>query len=288
MATAQEAMEHKQVFTRFSLSQRIEHLIQLTSFTGLAVTGLPQKFAGAQFSQTMIGLLGGIEFVRILHRVFATALMIATIYHLVKAAYDLVVLRKRPAMLPTIKDAKDLLDKVLYNLGFKKEHPKLPRFNVDEKLEYWAFVWGTLVMVLTGFMLWNPIATAQLFPGQVIPAAKAAHGGEALLAVLAIILWHFYNVHIKHFNKSIFTGKMSREMMKEEHGAELAEIEAGKVWTPPSDDVYRKRMRIFIPVAGIISLVLLVGVVYFITFEKTAIETIPPYEIEVVPPELQD
>ena len=65
----------------------------------------------------------------------------------------------------------------------------LCRFTFDEKFEYWAFVWGTLVMGLTGFMLWNPIVTAKILPGVAIPAALAAHSGEALLAVLAIAIW---------------------------------------------------------------------------------------------------
>ncbi|MCS7039976.1 MAG: hypothetical protein NZP34_10260, partial [Caldilineales bacterium] len=75
-------------------------------------------------------------------------------------------------------------------------------------MEYWAVIWGTAVMIITGFMLWNPITTTKFLPGSWIPAAKAAHGGEALLAFLAIIVWHVYNVHIKTFNRSMFTGKL--------------------------------------------------------------------------------
>ncbi len=70
-------------------------------------------------------------------------------------------------------------------------------------------------------------------PGEIIPAAKAAHGGEAILAVLAIIIWHFYHVHLRHFNKSMFTGKMSEKEMAHEHPAELAEIQAGIADEPP-------------------------------------------------------
>jgi hypothetical protein len=69
-------------------------------------------------------------------------------------------------------------------------------------------------MTITGFMLWNPIATTELLPGSIIPAALAAHGGEALLAVLAIVIWHMYNVHIKSFNPSMFTGWLPRDQME--------------------------------------------------------------------------
>ena len=91
---------------------------------------------------------------------------------------------------------------------FKVEPPQEARYTFGEKVEYWSVVWGTVIMAVTGFMMWNPISTLRFLPGEAIPAAKAAHGGEAVLAVLAIIIWHFYHVHIKTFNKSMFTGKL--------------------------------------------------------------------------------
>ncbi len=92
-----------------------------------------------------------------------------------------------------------------------KTPPQMGRYTFEEKMEYWAFAWGAIIMGATGFMMWNPISTVKFLPGEVIPAAKAAHGGEALLAVLAIIIWHMYGVHIKRFNKSMWTGKMSEK-----------------------------------------------------------------------------
>jgi len=144
-------------------------------------------------------------------------------------------------------------------------------------MEYWAMVWGLVLMGLTGFMLWNPIATAKLLPGQFLPAAKVAHGMEAVLAVLAILLWHFYNVHIKMLNKSMFTGKMTRHQMEEEHALELQEIESRteQVLLDPAGVARRK--KIFIPIAGVLSVLLVGGLYYLVTMERTAIETrIPP------------
>jgi Planctomycete cytochrome C len=139
-------------------------------------------------------------------------------------------------------------------------------------------VWGTLVMIITGFMMWNPIATTNLLPGEVIPAAKVAHGGEALLAVLAIILWHFYNVHIRHFNKSMFNGKLTREEMEHEHPAELAMVEAGQDSRAPSPAVLQRRQRIFYPIAAVLAVVFSFGLFKFVTFEQTSILTMPPGE----------
>ncbi len=137
-------------------------------------------------------------------------------------------------------------------------------------------VWGTAVMGITGFMLWNPILTAQILPGQFIPAAKAAHGGEAILAVLAILVWHLYNVHIKMFNRSMFTGKMTRQQMEEEHAEELAEIEAGRSRPAPEPAAMRRRERLFLPVAILLAAISILGIVWFVSYETTAVATVPP------------
>jgi len=112
-------------------------------------------------------------------------------------------------------------------------------------------------------------------PGEAVPAAKAAHGGEAVLAVLAIIIWHFYHVHLKHFNKSIFTGTLSHEEMEDEHPAELAAMEAGEHLTPIPEAVLRKRQMIYAPVAVVILAIFSYGFYLFIGYETTAVTTVP-------------
>jgi hypothetical protein len=131
-------------------------------------------------------------------------------------------------------------------------------------------------MAITGFILWNPILSSKILPGDVIPFAKAAHGGEAILAVLAILVWHMYNVHLRTFNRSMFTGKMSRHEMKEEHPLELELIEQGKASYMAPVEIQQRRRRRFFPFALAASALLLFGVFLFVTAETTAISTIPP------------
>ena len=271
-------------YIRFTEFQRIEHILLLGSFTILALTGLPQKYALQPWAVSMLGLVGGIESARIIHRVAAVILMLETIYHGGAVTYRVFIERVRLTMLPGWQDVLDGLQSLAYNFGLAKTRPDMGRYNFGEKLEYWAVIWGTVVMVITGFMLWNPIATTDFLPGQVIPAAKAAHGGEALLAVLSIVTWHAYHVHIKAFNKAMFTGRISQHEMVEEHGLELAEIEAGITDAPIRPEVLRQRRRIFYPVAVVISLVLLTGLYFFVTYEKTAITTIPRQAVEIYVP----
>jgi formate dehydrogenase gamma subunit len=262
-------------YNRFTIAQRVEHFVLLLSFTTLVVTGLPQKFVGNAFAEWMIAAMGGIETVRIIHRIAAVLIVLQSVYHIIVLGYKTWVRRTEMSMLPGLKDLTDALDLVRYNLGLTKEHPKMPRYNFGEKVEYWAMVWGTVIMAITGFMLWNPIATTRVLPGQIIPAAKAAHGGEAILAALAILIWHFYNVHIKLLNRSIFNGKMSRRQMEEEHGAELEQIYSGNQRPEPDPAGVRRRERIYLPVAIVLAIIGAVAVFQFATFEQTAIATLP-------------
>jgi cytochrome b subunit of formate dehydrogenase len=276
LATARE--QAKKYYTRFDLSQRIEHLVLLISFTILGATGLAQKFATAPAGEAILGFFGGIEQSRVIHRGAAVALMAVSIYHLIEILYRILVLRVSFSMLPVPEDFKHLYHDVLYHLGLRKHKAYYGRYSYAEKVEYLAVVWGTLIMAITGFMMWNPIATTRWLPGEFIPAAKAAHGGEALLAVLAIILWHFYHVHIRHFNKSMFTGKLTEEEMRHEHPAELAQIKSGQVDQKPTQEVLRRRLQFFLPIAFVLTVAFSFGLVKFVTFEQTAIDTVPPGE----------
>lgn len=269
--------EPQQQYPRFRIGARIEHFILMVSFTTLSVTGLPQMFSlDSPIARAMIDLMGGIETTRLIHRYAAFVLVIGSVYHLFTSAYRLYVKHERPRMMISKQDFVDMVDTVRYNLGFTDEHPRLPKFNFGEKFEYWAVVWGTAVMTITGFMLWNPIATTAILPGEIIPIALAAHGGEALLAVLAIIIWHMYNVHIKHFNPSIFTGNLPRDQMEEEHALELERLEAGgRPWPEVDRPVLKQRRRVFFAVSFVLGALILAGLVWAFTFEQTAITTIP-------------
>ncbi len=271
MTAVPEPTVQAEKYRRFTPVQRFEHMVLLVTFTGLALTGLPQRYADQAWAQTVIDMLGGIESIRIVHRILATILMAESIFHGGVISYKLFVLGKRATMLPGIRDIRDAIHWVLFNLGLRREHPHLPRYNFGEKAEYLAVVWGTLVMIITGYMLWNPISTAAILPGSVIPAAQAAHSAEALLAILSIIIWHMYNVHIRRFNRSMFTGYLSREAMLEEHGEELATIERGETETGPPEAVIARRKRIFWPYAIIVTVLLVGGLVVFITSEQTAV-----------------
>jgi cytochrome b subunit of formate dehydrogenase len=271
-------------YLRFPLARRIEHLVMLLSFSTLGLTGLTQKYIDAGFSKWFIGLIGGIENLRSIHHTAAIVMMFGTLYHLLVMGYHIFVLRSRMSMLPTLQDVKDAWQALMYNVGLAKSYPQMGRYTFEEKMEYWAFVWGAVVMGLTGFLMWNPITATRFLPGEFVPAAKAAHGGEALLAVLAIIIWHMYGVHLKRFNKAMWTGRQTEEEMLHEHPLELADIKAGIADRRPDAATIRKRMRIYVPIASVLTLVMLAAIYGFINAEETALTTVPPQENQIIEP----
>lgn len=271
-------MDEQRHYLRFPVSYRIEHWILTVSFFVLALTGLIQQHVDVAFPRWLIAVLGGIESVRVIHRVAAVVLMFESIYHLGVLGYRLFVLRVRPTMLPGKADLVNAIQGLKYNLGLSKQRALQGRYTFEEKAEYWAVVWGTLVMGLTGFILWNPIASTRLLPGDFVPAAKMAHGLEALLAVLAIVLWHLYHVHLRSLNKSMFNGKLSEEEMEDEHPRELRRVKAGRLDPLPEPKDLARRRRVYWPAFGVLAAVMLAGVWFFVAYEETAIATLPPAE----------
>ena len=210
---------------RFSVAERIEHALLIISFTMLGLTGLLQRYADTALGELLLKAMGGIDVARQLHHIFAVMFFLEAVYHVGIFLYNLIVYRRIGSLWPNFEDIRHFGQVMRLNLGLSKEHPDFGRFNFEEKVEYWALIWGTVVMGLTGVMQWFPAFVTRWLPGSSIPVARVLHSLEAVLAVLAILIWHMYHTVVKTVNKSIFTGIMTEEEMLEEHPAELKYLE---------------------------------------------------------------
>ena len=215
-------------FVRFSARQRIEHAVLMVSF--MSVTGLAQRYSAAGWGEWVILGLGGIEYTRLIHRIFGLIFALSIVYHFSYVAYIFFLKHRRLTMVPTLKDFSDVVGALRHAFGFAEKAPLYGRFDYRQKFEYWGLILGGLVITVTGFILAFPLAVTRLLPGQVVAAAVEFHGYEATLAVLVIIIWHLYDVIFRPgifpADFTMFTGKISRERMLEEHTLEYKEMAA--------------------------------------------------------------
>ena len=179
---------------RMNRNFRIAHWGVILSFPTLVITGFALKYPEAWWARPLLLLEGHFAFRGIVHRTAAVVLVASTIYHVIHLAMNRRDRLFLKAMLPELKDAKDLLQVFAYNLGLSKTEPHFAKFNYAEKVEYWAFMWGTVVMTVSGCLLWFNNFTLRYLPKWVSDAATAVHYYEALLATFSILLWHFYMV----------------------------------------------------------------------------------------------
>jgi len=209
---------------RFSKAQQVEHQILIVTFFTLAITGLLQRYSQTMAVLVIISLFGDVDTLRILHHLAAVAMTVQSIYHVFRWLVMWFVELERGAMMPAKQDFKDLIGMIMFNLDKRPHRPKFDRYSIEEKIEYWALLWGTPLMIITGVMMWFPIQVTLVFPGDAIPIARALHAWEAILATLAILTWHMYHTVIKEKNTSIFTGMMTEEQMRHEHPIEYQRI----------------------------------------------------------------
>ena len=210
------------MMTRMSTNQRLQHLILLTSFIVLVVTGFALKFPNSWLAEV---LAMGEKLRSITHRVAGVILISAGIYHVFYLAITRDGRRMICDIAPRPKDFFDGWGTMRHYLGLSKEEPKFGRFNYAEKAEYWALVWGTVLMAVTGVMMWAKVWVGDLLARWWVDVATAIHYYEAILATLAIIVWHFYQVFfdpdVYPMNWAWWDGKMPVDQYRHEHELDI-------------------------------------------------------------------
>ena len=205
--------------SRMPLRFRWQHAALLTSFILLVLTGFALKFPDSWFA-SMLSL--GERMRHLLHRVAAVILIGVSVYHLFDAILTREGRRLVRDLFPTLDDAMGAWQNLSFYVGLSKRKPEFARFNYAEKAEYWALVWGMFVMAGTGIMLWAKVFFGNLLPRWWLDIATAIHFYEAVLATLAIVVWHFYQVFLDPdvypMNWAWWDGKMSLHHYREEHG----------------------------------------------------------------------
>ena len=218
---ARRKLQHEFV-VRMPLRFRLQHATLLTSFIVLVLTGFALKFPDSWFASMLS--LGELKR-HLLHRIAAVVLMGVSVYHIFDVALSAEGRKLLRDLFPTLDDARGAWQNVCYYLGLTSRKPEFARFNYAEKAEYWALVWGMIVMAVTGVMLWAKVLVGNHMPRWWLDVATAIHFYEAVLATLAIIVWHFYQVFfdpdVYPMNWAWWDGKMTLHHYQDEHGLDM-------------------------------------------------------------------
>ena len=206
---------------RFTKNEVVQHILLLSSFLTLAITGFALKFSQSGWAELLLQL-GMDEPVRQnIHRGAAVILMTTGIYHILYMVFTARGRELLAAIFPKVSDIHEAADNILYYLRIKKKRPEFDAYDYTEKAEYWALIWGTIVMGATGLILWFPTLVGDWAPVWLIKVSEIIHFYEAILATLAIVVWHWFFVifHPKEYPMSFawIDGKMTLNHYRHHH-----------------------------------------------------------------------
>lgn len=223
-----------------------QHTILMVSFIVLVISGFALRYEEAWWTELLFGFEGGFALRGLIHRAAAIVFCILILWHVI---FLIATRRGREYwrdMLPRNHDFRYFFQRLGYNLGLRREVPASARFTYVQKAEYWALVWGSAVMVISGFMLWFDNTVINWFPKGALDIAWVVHFYEAWLATLAIVVWHFYSTifdpKVYPMNPSWLTGKEPEAIYAAEHreehrpAPEETQLPASETPPPPGED----------------------------------------------------
>jgi cytochrome b subunit of formate dehydrogenase len=238
---AEEEHVGRGLYLRMSLGERLQHGMLLVSFITLVITGFALKFPEAWWVAPLQRVSPSMFSVRsIVHRIAGVVLILVSIYH----CYYLLFVPRGKELLrdlrPTLQDFRDAVTVMRFNLGMSTVRARFGRFSYIEKSEYWALVWGTMIMGATGVILWFDNTFIGLLTKLGWDVARTIHYYEAWLATLAIIVWHLYfvifNPDVYPMNVAWWKGTLTEREMREEHPLELERLKENDVARANAED----------------------------------------------------
>ncbi len=201
--------------------ERVQHAALLISFFTLVWTGFALKYPDQAWARPLLWMEGTYSVRSLIHRIAAGVFMAVAVAHLVSLIASRKLREHWKEMLPKARDAREALSNSAYNLGLGSAPPGRSAHSYVEKAEYWAVVWGAVIMIATGVLLWADSLVLKLLPKTWLDVATSIHFYEAVLATLAIVVWHFYSAifdpEVYPLNTAFWTGHSVR---RPEHSEE--------------------------------------------------------------------
>jgi cytochrome b subunit of formate dehydrogenase len=241
-------------YVRFQPVHRVAHAVLMTSFLGLALTGLPLRYSDYTWAQSISWLLGGFSSTGLWHRIFGITNIGCLVFYVFWFG-GLLIVGPRTGIsrvqyifgpdspVPNRRDLSDLAKMLRWFVG-RGPKPTFERWTYWEKFDLWAASADIVLIGTTGLILWFPNQFCALLPGQVLNIADLIHGKLALLATGFVFAIHFFSANLRPekfpMDISILTGLVSEEEMEEERPElvrrlrESGQLEQYIAETPPA------------------------------------------------------
>ena len=227
-------------YTRFTPFERFLHMLVVTSFLLLVITGMPLKFYYTDWAKVIFHFIGGAGVARSLHHFGAIITFTYFALHLGELVTMLWRRRRSirhpetgriellrvwralfgpDSMVPSFQDLRDFVAHQKWFFG-KGARPQFDRWTYWERFDYFAVFWGIFMIGVSGLILWFPRFFTLFLPGWMINIAHVIHSDEALLAAGFIFTFHFFNTHFRiekfPMDTVIFSGRISKTEMLHE------------------------------------------------------------------------
>ena len=177
---------------RMTRMLRWQHGLVMLCFPLLGYSGFALKYPEGWWAAPLLRWEAQIGLRGLLHRLAASVLIGALLWHLIQLCASREARRKLSGLKPSMHDLHDAVAMLRYNLGLTRNRPECGKFSYIEKIEYWAFIWGMIIMTSTGLLLWFENVTLSYLPKLATDIATSIHFYEAILATLSILIWHLY------------------------------------------------------------------------------------------------
>ncbi|HET6936235.1 MAG TPA: cytochrome b/b6 domain-containing protein [Candidatus Angelobacter sp.] len=195
--------------------ERIQHATLAISFIVLAWTGFALKYPDQWWARPTLLWENSHSARGLVHRGASVVFMAAALAHILSLLFNKRLRDHWRELFPKAADLRELARNFAYNLGLLRSQPERSSHSYVEKMEYWALVWGSVVMIVTGVLLWGNTLIMRWLPKLVLDIATSIHFYEAVLATLAIVVWHFYFVifdpDVYPMDSAWLTGKSPRK-----------------------------------------------------------------------------
>lgn len=233
----QKKIKAEPTVKRFSGNMVFQHLVVTVTFIILVITGFALKYPDAWWVN-VLNFFGMYESARsVLHRIAAIGLVYISIHHALWFLFSKKGRKQFKEILPVKNDIGMIIQNLKYHMGLAEEKPKFGFYDYTMKAEYWALVWGTIVMVITGTVLWYPTFYTSFMPAWVVSISETIHFYEAWLATLAIAVFHFFFVmfHPDQYPMSFtwLNGKMTVREIEHHHPGWYEQLKEEETDIPP-------------------------------------------------------